>query len=389
MHVFDIWLLGELLPSSFGLFDAFSYIRSRWSPSASFSGFRVSAEQEWRLHSVLNWLRCSLALLKRYTEEQKQSCLPLFRCLEPTSSDKNVFSFTLTFLRANSTSCSLQTTLRKTCLERRPTALAYITENLNENSLYVENFPTQSWERKVSDPWICNPQSSLRHNTTSTFEFTWTAKQCFHTRLCCMLICDQMQSLSSSFEFKKVALSTASRVVSSFVFSLSLSPSHRRSPVESAWRTFLWDTSSPSFSAFGARFPTIPPWRSAKGSGAHKGQDDTVTPLPPPSKILWTFHPPWPVEGLASLSALRRQRQLFSFAMSSRVSSSAISPPPASHSFRLLLASCPALLPFLLSLLWLVGFSRSLSPVTFTQWCFGCSSGKQVSMFVLFCYYPD
>lgn len=39
---------------------------------------------------------------------------------------------------------SLQTLLRKTCLKRRPTALAYITENLNENSLPLENFPTQS-----------------------------------------------------------------------------------------------------------------------------------------------------------------------------------------------------------------------------------------------------
>lgn len=36
---------------------------------------------------------------------------------------------------------------------------------------------------------------------------------------------------------------------------------------------------------------------------------------------------------------------------------------------------------------WLV--SHGLSPVTFTQWCFGCSSGKRVSMFVLFSYYPD
>lgn len=35
-------------------------------------------------------------------------------------------------------------------------------------------------------------------------------------------------------------------------------------------------------------------------------------------------------------------------------------------------------------------FCRALSsPVTFTQWCFGCSSGKRVSVFVLFCYYPD
>lgn len=35
---------------------------------------------------------------------------------------------------------------------------------------------------------------------------------------------------------------------------------------------------------------------------------------------------------------------------------------------------------------WLViGYSRSLH---FTQWCFGCSSGKRVSVFGLFCFHP-
>lgn len=330
---------------------------------------------------------CTTKKIHRRTKTKLSPSSQMFGADLLRSWDKDVFSFTFIFLRANSNSCLLQRTLRKTCLERRPTALAYITENLNENSLYVENFPTQSWERKVSDPWICNPQSSLRHNTTSTFEFTWTAKQCFHTRLCCMPICDQMQSLSSSFEFKKVASSTASRVVSSFVFSLSLQVTEE--VLLSQLGGHFCETPLLHLSQLLEQdSQPYPPWRSAKGSGAHKGQDDTVTPLTPPSKILWTFHPPWPVEGLASLTALHR-RQLFSFAMSSRVSSSAFSPPPASHSFHLLLASCPALLPFLLSLLWLVGFSRFLSPVTFTQWCFGCSSGKQVSMFVLFCYYPD
>lgn len=42
---------------------------------------------------------------------------------------------------------------------------------------------------------------SLRHNTTSTFEFTRIAEQCVHTLLSQILRCDQMQSLDSSFEF--------------------------------------------------------------------------------------------------------------------------------------------------------------------------------------------
>lgn len=52
---------------------------------------------------------------------------------------------------------------------------------------------------------------------------------------------------------------------------------------------------------------------------------------------------------------------------------------------RLLLASCPALLRLCShSCDWLV--SHGLSPVTYTQRCFGCSSGKHVCSF---CFYPD
>lgn len=129
--------------------------------------------------------------------------------------------------------------------------------------------------------------------------------------------------------------------------------------------------------------PEIP-----EGSGGtHEGQDDTVTPL-------------FPLQSRSDLppSSTRRRSRLSnraaprttasSFATSSRVSSSGFfSPPPASHSLRL------ALLVQLYSHFcshscdWSV--SHGLSPVTFTQWCFGCSSGKRVSMFVLFCYYPD
>lgn len=199
-----------------------------------------------------------------------------------------------------------------------------------------------------------------------------------------MLRCDQMQSLSSSFEFKKSCHINCFKSCVPFCFH-SLSLSHRRRPVELAWRTFVWDTSSASFSAFGARFPTIPPG-DPRGFRCTQGTRWHSRPLAP-SRIVRTSHRPWPVEGLASPTAQLRQWQLFSFAMSSCVSSSAFSLPPDAH----LLFSC--LLPVQLYSHfcshfcdWLV--SHGLSPVTFTQWCFGCSSGKRVSMFVLFLSLP-
>lgn len=119
-------------------------------------------------------------------------------------------------------------------------------------------------------------------------------------------------------------------------------------------------------------------------SGPHQGQDDTIAPLSPeslrPSTLLLES---WKSR-LSSCAVL--VMTAFSFAMSSRVSSSAFSPPSSCSVFscslpvqlysQLCSHSCDCLV------------SHGLS-VTFTQWCFGCSSGKRVSMFVLFCYYPD
>lgn len=123
-----------------------------------------------------------------------------------------------------------------------------------------------------------------------------------------------------------------------------------------------------------------------EGSGAYEGPDDTVAPLPPsPLQNRLNLPPSLTCRRSRLSNCAAPSTTAFSFAMSSRVSSSAFAPPPASHSFSLPVQlyshfcshSCD----------WLV--SHGLSPVTFTQWCFGCSSGKRVSMFVLFCYYPD
>lgn len=64
-------------------------------------------------------------------------------------------------------------------------------------------------------------------------------------------------------------------------------------------------------------------------------------------------------------------QHLFSFSRLSQCASSGLS---LSLPLPLFLPLCPS---FFLSCDWLV----SLSPVAFTQWCFSCSSGKQVSIF--------
>lgn len=141
------------------------------------------------------------------------------------------------------------------------------------------------------------------------------------------------------------------------------------------------------FLSFWSKIPNHTAWRSPRVSGGHARNKMTQSPpfpLPPESDL--SPSSTCPRSRLSNCAAARTAA--FSSATSSRVSSSAFSPPPASH----FSPSCS--LPVQLyshfcshSCDWLV--SHGLSPVTFTQWCFGCSSGKRVSMFVLFCYYPD
>lgn len=242
------------------------------------------------------------------------------------------------FLRANSTIFFyfMQTTLRKTCLGRSQTVLAYITETFNENSLYSENFSTQSRERKVS--FLL---SSLRHRTTSNFEFTWIAKQCFHTLLSCMPTCDQMQCLSTSFEFKKkkVAVSTASRVVSSFVLSLLLSKSQKKSCWLSLENIFVGHLFS-IFLSFWSKISNHTTWWSARVQGHTR---DKMTQSPPSATLQN------PLDLPLSLTCRRSRRSNcaaltthFFSAMSSPVSSSAFSPPLVSSLARFLSSSTPS-----------------------------------------------
>lgn len=97
----------------------------------------------------------------------------------------------------------------------------------------------------------------------------------------------------------------------------------------------MWDTSSPSFSAFGARIPTTLPG-DPRVRGHARDKMTQSAPFPSP-ECLRSFRPPRPVEGLTSPNCAAPRTTAFSFAMSSRVSSSAFSPLPVSHSFRLAL----------------------------------------------------
>lgn len=75
-----------------------------------------------------------------------------------------------------------------------------------------------------------------------------------------------------------------------------------------------------------------------EGSGAYEGPDDTVAPLPPsPLQNRLNLPPSLTCRRSRLSNCAAPSTTAFSFAMSSRVSSSAFAPPPASHSFSLAL----------------------------------------------------
>lgn len=167
-----------------------------------------------------------------------------------------------------------------------------------------------------------------------------------------------MQSLDSSFEFKKVAISTASRVVSLFIFVLS--PSHRRRPVEFSLEDFCVRHLFSTFLSFWSKILNHTAWRPQRVQGHTRDKMTQSPPFPPSLQNCSDLSPSLTRRRSRLSNCVAPRATAFSFATTSRVSSSAFSPPPAS-TLSVLLSSCSALLPFLLSLLWLVGFSRSLS----------------------------
>lgn len=211
--------------------------------------------------------------------------------------------------------------------------------------------------------------SSLGHDTTSTVEFPWKEKGCFHSLLSCMLICDQMQSWFELWVLKSRHVNCfKSRILFSPL--LPCSPSYSRSPVESAWRTFFCE--SPRRLSQLVEQPNC--LEICAGSEAHRTRwlsppspraeyrrplqlrcADNDSSSPSPHLCVW-----------AAVASFLRQPPA----------------PPSLASF--LSSSTPVLCSH--SCDWLV--SHGFSPVTLTQWCFGCSSGKQASMFVLFLLLP-
>lgn len=240
----------------------------------------------------------------------------------------------------------------------------------------------------MSDLWVCNPQISLE-----LFEAQHCGALWVHLNIQTMFFFSHISSAACRYVIKRRASVRALSLeklpyqllqqLCPLSFILSLSKSQKKSCWVSLEDIFSWDTSPPSLSAFGARFPTTLPGDPPGAFRGTAGDKMTRSPLCshlskepsecPPSSTCWRsglFHRAAP-----TATAFFPSPHLCLWA-----AVPSLSPP----SF----ASCSPLVQlFSHSCDWLV--SRGLSPVTFTQWCFGCSSGKQVSMFVLFCFYPD
>lgn len=204
------------------------------------------------------------------------------------SGNKDVFLlFTFGCFKEPKTTCkcSVGHLERRSPLSERPTAQAYITcVNLKENSLFLENFLTQSWE---SEWVICGcvvlrfHRGSLRQDSVALAKFNRVSTQSFFPSLCRWVV--TTQALDSSFEFRKVALSTASTAVSALLpLSVSLQVTEEVLSSRPGGR-FLHETRLLRLlSAFGARFPiTLPEDPSGGGSrGMTRRWDDTVAPFP-------------------------------------------------------------------------------------------------------------
>lgn len=201
---------------------------------------------------------------------------------------------------------------------------------------------------------LVNPQTEsepFEAQHTSTSEFTWVAKQCFHSS---PLDASMRQKAEPQFKLwvSKVAISTASRVVSLFCFPLS--PSHSRHPVEFAWRTFfVWRHLFSIFPQLLEQdFPTTLPGGPPGFRGTHKGLNDKVVPSPEslrPSTLL----------DLSKVSPLRlccSGNDSFSPSPRIRVWAAV----PSLSCSRFLLTSCPALLPSL-ALTLVIGWFLTVS----------------------------
>lgn len=160
------------------------------------------------------------------------------------------------------------------------------------------------------------------------------------------------------------------------MLSLSLSKSQRKSCCVSLEDYFYMKHLFSILLSFWSKIPNHAAWRAGRVRG-HTGDKRTPSSSTLPHSVTRRW------SRLSNRAALTMTAFLLLhvFACGQRCLPSSTSVPL----LRLLLASCPALLRLCShSCDWLV--SRGLSPVTYTQRCFGCSSGKQVSMFVLFVF---
>lgn len=199
--------------------------------------------------------------------------------------------------------------------------------------------------------WLVLKFKPLRHSTTSISEFCWDAKR-FSRLLKNVIKCrTSIQALS----LKKLPCQLLQELRLHLFFSLT--PSHSGRPVVSL--EDLCETPLLLLSQL-LEQESQPHRLEIRGFGGTRGTRWRSRPLSPLQNASDLFA----LLDLLKVSPLPTaplRGQQLSPLLCLRVWAAVPSLLYQSPTLSVLLSSCPALLPFLLSLLWLVGFSRSLS----------------------------
>lgn len=194
--------------------------------------------------------------------------------------------------------------------------------HLNENRKLSNSKLRKKSEWSVEITAVIVRLGSLRCDTASTAEFTWTATS-FHTLLSCMRICDQMPSWFKLWVLKSCHINCFKSCVLFCALALSLSKSQGKSCCASLEDYFYMRHLFSILLSFWSKIPNHAAWRAGRVRG-HTGDKRRPSSSTLPHSV---------TDGLASLTARHRQWQNFSFSTPSHVASGAFSPPPASRSF--------------------------------------------------------
>lgn len=302
----------------------------------------------------------SLAHCKTY-KDNKNKKTKLSRPLKTFGAQiwrQRCFSFIL--WRSNSTTYSLQTTKRKTCHDRQPT---------NTRLHHWKPRWKQPLFRKLSNSKLKKKKQMTRDFARPRISFETLEVQDHKHFLSSLEMpnispgCPDMIKCRASIQalsLKKLPFQLRQESCLHFSPSSSLQVTDM-----SCWvslEDFLCETPlSPSFFSYWSKIPSDSDWRSPRVRGAH--ERDKMKQLPPLLALL----PPESFRFLAlldpskvlPLQLCRCDGDSFLLRVCEQQCPLSLSPPPASSPS----CSLPVQLysHFLLSLLWLVGFSRSLS----------------------------